>query len=256
MKKRILGLALVGVVGLLASVAIAGTPTVSVYFDEALTARALDREDAGLVTLYIVAEGFDADLTAIEYKIDYPVGMSWVSDVDMPQIRIGTTGEGIAQAWPTPINGRSPQVIGKALVRWDPDAASIGDVVVRPNPVSGRIRATAAPDNRVIEAAGGAAQTRSDGTSPLRRSEPILYGGHPTPFNPTTQVTYWIPATTHVRVTAHDVTGQTVTILVDEEQESGDHSVEWNAGGLPSGVYFLRLEAGDFRQNKKVVLLK
>lgn len=256
MKKHIACFAIVGIVGLLAPVSLAGTPTVSVYFDEALTKRTLNREDAGKVTLYIVAEKFDADLTAIEYKINYPMGMSWVSDVDMPVVKIGTTAEGIAQAWTTPVDAHSPLLIGKALVRWDPGAGSNVDVAVTPNPISGHIRATAAPDNHIIEATGGAAHIRSGGASPLARDEPVLYGGHPSPFNPATLVTYWLPQTERARLLVHDVGGRRIAVLVDAIQNAGDHAVEWDAGDLPSGVYFLRLEVGDFSQNKKVVLLK
>ena len=72
MKRLTYGLFCVVAVGLVASVSIAGTPTVTVYFDEALTMRSVDRLSPGQHTLYIVAEGFDADVMAMEYKIDYP----------------------------------------------------------------------------------------------------------------------------------------------------------------------------------------
>jgi hypothetical protein len=254
MKKQMILVTIVAAVGLLASVCLAATPTVSVYFDEALTVQAMDRTDPGKVTLYIVAEGFNAKINAIEYKIDLPAGMTWIADVDMPVIRIGSTKEGIAQAWSEPIDGHSRQVIGKVLTRWDPEAGSGGDVAVLPNPISGRIRATTAGDHRVIEATGTVATVRASGV--VRPTEPMLYGGHPNPFNPVTQVTFWIPETARTSVTVYDVAGKRVATLVDEVRNRGDHTVEWNAGGLSSGVYFLRLEVVDFVQNKKVVLLK
>jgi hypothetical protein len=254
MKKHVLFFSIVATVGLLASVCLAATPTVSVYFDEALTVRAVDRMDAGEVTLYIVAEGFDSKISAIEYKIDYPTGMTWMSDVGMPVIKIGTTREGIAQAWSEPIEGRSPKVIGKVLVRWDPAAGAGGDIAVGPNPISGRIRATD-EDHRVIEATGTKSPVSSNGTRTVG-TEPVLYGGHPNPFNPVTQVTFWLPQSARARVTVHDVTGARVVTLVDGIQDAGDHAVAWDAKDLPSGVYFLRLDVGTFTQNKKVVLLK
>jgi len=53
-----------------------------------------------------------------------------------------------------------------------------------------------------------------------------------------------------------DVLGNEVAILVDEYKPAGSYEVEWSATGLPSGIYFYRLQAGDFIEMKKMILLR
>jgi hypothetical protein len=247
---------IVAVTSMVASFSAAGTPTVTVYFDEALTARSMDRSGPGPYTLYVVAEGFDAYLTAIEYKIDYPAGMTWVADLDVPPITIGTTGEGIAQAWAEPVDGFSPVVVAKAVVKVDETRERGGVVAVKPHPVSGFVRATAAPDHRVIEAQGGTSLGRSNDRPSSRGSRPALDRAYPNPFNPVTQITFWIPRQSYVRLTVYDVSGRLVTTLVNDVRNGGEHTVGWRADDLSSSVYFCRLEVGDFVDHKKVMLLK
>jgi hypothetical protein len=245
---------MVAVVSLLASASVAGTPTVTVYFDEDLTMRSVDRMNPGLQTLYIVAEGFDAQLTSMEYKIDYPVGMTWIEDIEMPPVKIGSTPKGVTQAWGMPVDGNEPVVIAKALVRWEPDLSASGEVAVTPHPVFGFVRATAAPDHRIIEARGERSRIRPQASA--RGSVPELDRAYPNPFNPVTQITYWVPERTQVRLTVYDVAGREVASLVNEVRDRGEHSVEWRADNIPSGVYFYRLDVGGFSERRKVMLLK
>lgn len=256
MTRLLHGLVFIGAVGLLAAPAIAAAPTVTVYFDEALTMQSVDRLSPGQHTLYIAAEGFDEPLTAIEYRIVYPPGMTWIADVDVPVVKIGTTADGIAQAWGRPFGGTSRVVIAKSVVQWDPPSGSGFEVAVRPHPASGFVRGTVAPDHRLVEAEGQESYVGSSDRSPAGGSTPALYGANPNPFNPATRVTYWVPASAYVRLTIYDVSGRLVTTLVDDRRERGEQTVEWRAGDLPSGVYFCRLEVDDFTANKKLVLFK
>jgi len=84
---------------------------------------------------------------------------------------------------------------------------------------------------------------------------------YPNPFNPICEVAYTLPTNCHVRLTIYNILGQKVRVLVDEYQSAGHKSVKWDgkdAQGqeLASGVYFYRLEAGEFAQTKKMVLLR
>lgn len=255
MKWRTCGLFFAAIVGLVASVAVGGTPTLGVYFDKALTVTSVDRLSPGQHTLYVVAEGFDAYLTAIEYQIEYPIGMTWVKDLDLPVIKIGATPEGIAEAWPTPIDAFSPVVIAKVVVQWEPNEGSRATVLVKPHPGTGYIRATAAPDHNIIEATALPPEGSGDKLAP-DPTQPALIGAKPNPFNPVTDITYFLPHKGQVRPSVYDVTGRLVALLVDEAQDAGEHAIGWRAGDLPSGVYFCRLEVGDFSQNKKLMLLK
>jgi hypothetical protein len=79
---------------------------------------------------------------------------------------------------------------------------------------------------------------------------------YPNPFNPTTQLTYDVPETAHVRIVIYDVAGREVAHLVDQVQPAGRHTVTFDAGIHASGVYFYRMEAGDFSRVRKMVLIK
>jgi hypothetical protein len=88
-----------------------------------------------------------------------------------------------------------------------------------------------------------------------------LSQNYPNPFNPTTQINFEIPFRSHVSLTVYNVLGQKVTTLVDKEMSAGSYIADWNGasdGGtiVASGVYFYKLEAGDFIETKKMVLLK
>jgi len=78
----------------------------------------------------------------------------------------------------------------------------------------------------------------------------------PNPFNPMTTIGYELAAREHVTLSVYDVTGKLVASLVNEEVAGGRHEVTWQATGIASGVYFYRLQAGDFVQTRKMVVLK
>ncbi len=83
-----------------------------------------------------------------------------------------------------------------------------------------------------------------------------LEQNYPNPFNPTTSINYQIPELSFVTLKVYDVLGSEVTTLVNEEKPIGNYEIEFNTKGLPSGIYFYRLQAGDFIQTKKMVLLR
>ena len=78
----------------------------------------------------------------------------------------------------------------------------------------------------------------------------------PNPFNPSTIITYQLPSNAAVVLKVYDILGREVATLVNECEIIGNHSVTFNAGDLPSGVYSYRLQAGTYSQTKKLLLLK
>jgi hypothetical protein len=78
----------------------------------------------------------------------------------------------------------------------------------------------------------------------------------PNPFNPTTTIKYQIPELSFVTLKVYDVLGSELEILVSENKPVGSYEIEFNATGLPSGIYFYRLQAGSFVETKKMILLK
>jgi hypothetical protein len=84
-----------------------------------------------------------------------------------------------------------------------------------------------------------------------------LEQNYPNPFNPTTTINYRTgEANSKVTLIISDVLGKQVANLVNEIQNAGMHSVQFNAGSLPSGIYFYTLRAGNNMQTKKLLLLK
>jgi hypothetical protein len=83
-----------------------------------------------------------------------------------------------------------------------------------------------------------------------------LAQNYPNPFNPTTDIRYQLPAPGKVTLTVFNVLGQEVAKLIDEPQAPGSYQVSWNAGNLPSGVYFYRLAANGFQDIRQMMLVK
>ena len=79
---------------------------------------------------------------------------------------------------------------------------------------------------------------------------------YPNPFNPETTIEYYLPKETHVTLTIFNVSGQSISVLKDELQQSGNHIVSWKAKGLPSGLYFCTLKTNNYTDTKKMVLLR
>lgn len=79
---------------------------------------------------------------------------------------------------------------------------------------------------------------------------------YPNPFNPATTFRFALPERAHVELAVYNLNGQLVTRLVDESRPAGVHELLWEARGLPSGTYFVRLSAGAFTKTRKVTLLK
>lgn len=83
-----------------------------------------------------------------------------------------------------------------------------------------------------------------------------LEQNYPNPFNPNTKISYAIPEHSQVSLKVFDVLGREVVTLVNQEQAVGNYEVEFTASDLPSGIYFYRIEAGQFVESKKMVLMK
>ncbi|MEK7496748.1 MAG: T9SS type A sorting domain-containing protein [Patescibacteria group bacterium] len=83
-----------------------------------------------------------------------------------------------------------------------------------------------------------------------------LQQNFPNPFNPTTTISYSLPIATNVTLKVYNMLGQEVSVLVNGEMEKGEHSVDFNAADLPSGVYIYKIQAGNFADFKKFILQK
>ena len=84
----------------------------------------------------------------------------------------------------------------------------------------------------------------------------VLKHNFPNPFNPITTIEYSLPSRSDVSLIIFNIRGQEIARLVGEEKPAGTHTAKWNASNVASGIYFYRLNAGEFVQTKKMVLLK
>lgn len=84
-----------------------------------------------------------------------------------------------------------------------------------------------------------------------------LYQNYPNPFNPTTKISYELPKSCKVNIIIYDILGNEVNRLVNNEfKQIGRYTIDLNAYNFASGVYFYKIEAGNFIQSKKMVLIK
>jgi len=84
----------------------------------------------------------------------------------------------------------------------------------------------------------------------------ILKQNYPNPFNPETKISYFLPKSGFVNIKVYNALGNEVRTLVNENQEYGNHEVNFDGSNLSSGVYYLQLKADDFQQIIKMILLR
>ncbi|HAB54282.1 MAG TPA: peptidase S8, partial [Ignavibacteriales bacterium] len=79
---------------------------------------------------------------------------------------------------------------------------------------------------------------------------------YPNPFNPVTTIEYQLPVTAKASLKLYDMLGSEIATLVNEVKEAGYYKYSFNGSELASGTYFLRMQANDFVQTKKLTLMK
>ncbi len=173
------------------------------------------------------------------------------------------------------------------------DQGGVWDLVVRPAAGGGPVTLTfagldevpadlqialAAPHGTVdLRRAGATWQSAADGETHLRLvvgsqdlveqaagslPQPFaLLPAYPNPSNPSTRVTFALPRATAVRLSVYDLAGRRVRTLLDDVRAPGRHAIEWDGAddtgrGLASGIYVLRLQAGELSQTRKLTLVR
>lgn len=79
---------------------------------------------------------------------------------------------------------------------------------------------------------------------------------YPNPFNAVTRIEYGLPRRAFVQLHVFDILGRKIAVLVDGWKEAGYHALQFDAGGLPSGIYFYRMRASDFHHVQKMLLIR
>jgi hypothetical protein len=83
-----------------------------------------------------------------------------------------------------------------------------------------------------------------------------LSQNYPNPFNPSTTISFDLPTKSYVSLKVFDVMGREVATIASEELSAGTYTRQWNASNMSSGIYFYRLQAGNYFESKKLILLK
>jgi len=83
-----------------------------------------------------------------------------------------------------------------------------------------------------------------------------LQQNYPNPFNPSTNIQFSVPQSSYVTLEVYNLVGERVVVLVSEQLGAGTYNYDWNATNLTSGIYFYRIQAGNFVETKKMMLLK
>jgi hypothetical protein len=121
------------------------------------------------------------------------------------------------------------------------------------------------PDSIIIKQYSGKApdlgakefgSTSGIGHSPNLTIEFRLQQNYPNPFNPTTAIMFSIPKFSYVELNVYDLLGRKVSTLINKELGAGEYKIQFNGSSLPSGVYIYMLQAGSFRDSKKLLLVK
>jgi len=92
-----------------------------------------------------------------------------------------------------------------------------------------------------------------------KKEVPIEYSisqNYPNPFNPTTKIKFALPKTALTKILLYDLLGREIQTLINKEVKAGYHEISFDVHNLPGGVYFYRIQSGDFVQSKKMILMK
>jgi photosystem II stability/assembly factor-like uncharacterized protein len=138
---------------------------------------------------------------------------------------------------------------------WMPQTSSLTEILTAVEFTSAAIGYVSTWTGKILKTTnGGVTFVRQTGDALPARAQ--LLQNYPNPFNPSTTISYQLTATSPVRLKIYDLLGCEVATLVDEPQNPGSYDTTFDGGGLASGVYYYRLNAGSFVDAKKFLLVR
>jgi len=239
-----------------------GDPTTD--FDESgqcyLTDNAPNNSDVDGGTTYLISPAFDLsdDIFLMEYAFWYTNYAGDNAYNDYFKVWLSTdNGENWELAQSFGPNSESG---------WKVEKFAVGSYITPTDQVKIRFEAADLGGGSVIEAGVDAFKLVKISCDPVAISDhenaadiPANYeliGSYPNPFNASVTISYGLPATSDVTLEIFNILGQRVTMLVNGQQPAGYHQITWNAQDQATGMYFYKLQAGDFSQIKKMLMLK
>jgi len=198
-----------------------------------------------------------------------PMTDSWMTGTDIKYGRVGHTADAIDGK--IYVIGGDPQSVMIVFVeKYDPALDRWGDYGGIPHGIT--CHTSNVFDSRIYIFTGSTDDIFNlSPTNAVYSYEPVVssvaedqflpvkfkvYQNYPNPFNPKTIIKYQLSMTNYVNLSIYNLIGQKVVTLVSENQSPGNHQVEWDASKFSSGVYYFRIEAGDFQDMRKMVLLR
>lgn len=136
------------------------------------------------------------------------------------------------------------EVIDSVIIQWPSDAVSTFVNV---------------PSNQIVtisECEGIINSTTGTGNVTVQSLSYKLYQNYPNPFNPNTKINFSIPKESFVSIKVYNALGKEVITLMNGQKQEGSYEVEFNGSNLSSGVYFYRIETGEFQDIKQMILIK
>ena len=202
---------------------------------------------------------FDVECTTTVSSVPYPVPYdNWVT-VDLTQHNIGASSDFVV--WLVVGNDASRPGV---MVSSEPDDGIYHSYTYLQDRQNWFILSDADHDGHIFKYLVHSTLRLITDVQETACTAPIefeLYPSYPNPFNPRTSISYSLPENTRVSIRVYDVSSRAVRTLIDMQQTAGRHTTTWNGtdeGGrrVSSGIYFIRLEAGDFRKTRKITLVR
>jgi 1,4-alpha-glucan branching enzyme len=224
------------------------------YFKDLIELRRTSpalRADAGVDVFHLNEGGNVVAFQRYDLSGTVHVVLANFSNTDYPSYRIGLPQAG---TWHEVLNSQALEYEGSGMT-------NPGDIAGEAISADGfaQSAAIALPKMGLVALTWGSETGLPEGHEEAVAS-PRLLGAHPNPFNPRTTITFDLPSEQHVRMSVYDVSGREVGVVADGVFGPGRNSLEWDAAsdGTPpaSGIYFVRLVAGDTAGTRKVVLLR
>jgi type IX secretion system substrate protein/VCBS repeat protein len=194
-------------------------------------------EGGNLLLTWDMASDIETDSLALTYNI-----------------RVGTTpgGEEIISSMSESTNGyRFRPVIGNVNhnTQWSIKNISSGNIYWSVQTIDNCFKGSVFSSEQSFFVSN--LETKSD--SPLKYH---LSQNYPNPFNPSTTIKYELIRSMNVKIDIFNLIGQRIKTVLNKSMSAGTHEIEFNVNDLPSGIYFYRIEAGEFKKVKKMLLLK
>jgi hypothetical protein len=214
-------------------------------------------------TLYVGSDGVltGADARRYEMPPSAPEGAMNVRFASGRMVEVYPANADPAKSYEYPILMQG--AVYPVVVRWEVARGGTGKLA---------LMAVEAKDSKmlgIIDGSGKVTITDANVTKLVLKltqglavpKEFALSQNYPNPFNPTTNFSVDVPQGSAVDVTVYDVLGRKIVTLMSGEQEAGYHVTEWDSRDthgltVPSGMYMVRMTAGDFSQVRKILLMK